>query len=673
MLKWIDSCQKKNGDGYVGGIPGGRAMWQQIANGQIKAGSFSLNDKWVPLYNIHKLYSGLVDAYQVAGIKKVKDVLIKLSDWCLKLTSNLSDAQIQDILRSEHGGINEVFANVSAITGDKKYLELARRFSHRIILNPLLQHKDVLTGMHANTQIPKVIGFERIAEVSGDAAWANAARFFWETVVDHRTVSIGGNSVREHFHPANDFSSMIETREGPETCNSYNMLKLTKHLFLSDPSEKYMAYYERTLFNHILSSQHPGGGFVYFTPMRPRHYRVYSQPQEDFWCCVGSGLENHGKYGELIYSHNDKDIFVNLFIPSMLNWKEKGISLVQNTKFPYEEISQIKLSLEKASAFAINFRYPSWVKPGQMRLYVNNKAVQVKQQPSSYVSVQRLWKTGDVVSITLPMQTKVEYLPDSSSWASFVHGPIVLAAATDTTGLVGLWGDGSRMGHIANGPLYPIEDAPLIVSDDKNFASALTPVKGEPLTYKASNIIYPQKYKDLKLVPFYTIHDTRYMIYWPVTTSANLAARQQSLHKSEETKLALEKQTVDQVAPGEQQPESDHNFKGENTESGVFNERHWRHATGWFSYDLKNSTNEGRKLRITYFGGDKNRIFDIYLNNTIYKTVTLDGSSGDKFVDVDYVIPEEFFKNSQGKVLNVKFVAHPGSVAGGVYYIRLLK
>ena len=466
---------------------------------------------------------------------------------------------------------------------------------------------------------------------------------------------------------------MIESKEGPETCNSYNMLKFTKHLFLSHPSANYIDYYERTLYNHILSSQHPDGGFVYFTPMRPGHYRVYSQPEEGFWCCVGSGLENHGKYGELIYAHNNKDIFVNLFIPSTLEWKEQGISLVQNTKFPFEELSQIKLKLEKPKKFSINFRYPSWVEKGKMKVLVNNVVEKINPTSNSYVIIERTWKSGDVVSITLPMETKAELLPDSSLWVSFVHGPIVLAAATDTADLVGLRADGSRMGHIANGPLYPIEDGPLIVSTKKDIASDIAPVKNKLLTFQATNVIYPDKYKRLQLVPFFQLHDTRYMIYWPVTTPEKLVARQQSSREDEGAKLALEKQTIDQVAPGEQQPESDHNFKGENTESGVFNDRHWRHASGWFSYDFKNPNKEGRKLRITYFGGDRNRTFDIYLNNILLKTVSLDGSAGDKFFDVDYPIPETLVKNSLDNVLIVKFVAHQASVAGGIYYIRLLK
>lgn len=670
MIGWLDKCQQKNGDGYVGGVPGGKAMWQQIANGNINAGTFSLNEKWVPLYNIHKLFAGLVDAYTIAGNQQAKVILVKLSDWLVGITANLSDDQIQKMLVSEHGGMNEAFADVAAITGDEKYIKLAKRLSHRKILDPLLQQKDELTGIHANTQIPKVIGFMRVAEIDGDKSWADAADFFWKTVTEHRTIAIGGNSVREHFNPTNNFTSMLESKEGPETCNSYNMLKLTKHLFLSHPDAAYMDYYERTLYNHILSSQHPDGGFVYFTPIRPMHYRVYSQPQLSFWCCVGSGLENHGKYGELIYAHNQKDVFVNLFIPSILQWKEKGMVLEQNNTFPYSEKTAIKLTLKSPLQFAVNFRYPSWVNPGMLKATVNNQPVNLQPGANGYVSVDRKWKSGDRLTITMPMETKAEFLPDSSQWFAFVRGPLVLAAATDTTGLTGLRADDSRMGHIANGPLYPIGASPMIVSAKKNFTGALQAVKDKPFTFTAAGIIYPDQYKQLQLVPFYTIHDTRYMLYWPYATPAQLETRKQSLHLNEASRLALESITVDQVAPGEQQPESDHNFKAKNTESGVFNDRHWRHASGWFSYDLKNPKLEARQLRITYYGMDKGRFFDIYVNDILLKSVELDGTKGDKFFDVDYPLPAGL---ENEKLLNIKFVAKTGSIAGGIYYLRLLK
>lgn len=672
MLNGLEKCQQKNGNGYIGGVPGSKALWEEIAKGKIDAGSFSLNGKWVPWYNIHKVYAGLVDAYTLTGNEKAKKMLIQLSDWCLTLTANLSDKQIQEILRSEHGGMNEVFADVAAITGDKKYLTLAQKFSHKVILDPLLENKDVLNGMHANTQIPKVIGFMRVAEVSGDKNWSNAANFFWNTVVDNRTISIGGNSVREHFNPTADFSSMLESREGPETCNSYNMLKLSKHLFLADPSSKYMDYYERTTYNHILSSQHPDGGFVYFTPIRPRHYRVYSEAQHSFWCCVGSGLENHGKYGELIYAHDKENLYVNLFIPSTLNWKEKGITLTQNTKFPFEEQSSIKLTLKKAQQFAIKFRYPSWVEDGKMKIMVNNKDVIFTKDQNSYVSIDRKWKTGDLISIILPMQNKTEQLPDKSDWVSFLRGPIVLAAITDTTDLKGLIADESRMGHIASGAIYPIEDAPLLVSNNTNLASSLKTVENKPFTFSASDLIFQEKYKNLQLVPFFQIHDARYMIYWPYTTREKLPEIQKAMKDREEAQMKLEAITIDLVTAGEQQPESDHNFKGEKTDTGMFKERHYRNGKGFFSYDLKNNNLEARKLRITYFGTDKNRNFDIFVNDVLVASINLDGSEGNQFIDKTIELPAAIL-DGKPKILQVQFKAKPNSTITGIYEVRLLR
>src|SRR5476651_2393126 len=333
MVSELGRCQDNNKNGYVGGVPGGMHMWALV-----KTGDFSeFNRKWVPWYNLHKLFAGLRDCYLLAGSEQAKNEFLRLADWTNDETSGLSDKQMQSMLNMEHGGMDEVLADAYALTGDKKYLALAERFCHKQILDPLEHHIDNLTGLHANTQIPKVIGFERIAELSNDNKNASAASFFWQTVVNNRTISIGGNSVKEHFNPAGNFESMVESEQGPETCNSNNMLKLSKMLFLDEGKPEYIDFYERLLYNHILSSQHPvTGGFVYFTPIHPQHYRVYSTADESFWCCVGTGLENHGKYGELIYSRKNNNIYVNLFIPSVLQWKQNGIKLTQQNKFPEE-------------------------------------------------------------------------------------------------------------------------------------------------------------------------------------------------------------------------------------------------------------------------------------------------------------------------------------------------
>ncbi|MXN89876.1 glycosyl hydrolase [Flavobacterium sp. Sd200] len=663
MIDEWELCQNAAGDGYIGGVPKGRIFWKNISEGKVEA----MDGQWVPFYNIHKVYAGLVDAYIVAGNQKAKGMLAKYCDWLYNLTANLSDDQLQVILKMEHGGMNESLAQAYEITGDKKYLTLAKRFSHRAILNPLLHGKDSLTGLHANTQIPKVIGFMEVAKNENNAEWAGAAEYFWNTVVHNRSVSFGGNSVREHFNPAEDFTSVIEDREGPESCNSYNMLKLTKQLFLANPQREYMDYYERTLYNHILSTQKPGGGFVYFTPIRPRHYRVYSQPQMGMWCCVGSGMENHGKYGEMIYAHGDKDVYVNLFIPSTLTWADKGLILEQTNTFPYEESTHIKLSLKKSAKFSLSLRYPSWVTKDGLQVLVNGKKEPKMLLEGGYIILNRKWKNSDVVTLILPMETKAEQLPDKSQFVSFIHGPIVLAAATETTDMFGLMADDSRMGHIAHGPLYPMNDAPLIVSNNKDLAPLVK--ETDNFTFSVGDATYQDKYKNLKLVPFYTLHDTRYVLYFPFTTPDGLEKMQADIKAKEEKALALDAITVDKVTAGEQQPESDHGYKFERSDVGIYKDRHYRNARGWFSYDLKNTTAQAKKLRATYTY-NKNTNFDVLVNDKLIATLNPIDTKEGQFTEVDYELPKEL---QTAKVLKVKFVAKDKSRTANVYDVRILK
>lgn len=311
---------------------------------------------------------------------------------------------------------------------------------------------------------------------------------------------------------------MMTSNQGPETCNTYNMLRLTKGLFLDDPDAGYLNYFERALYNHILSSKHPKGGYVYFTPMRPQHYRVFSQPHTSFWCCVGSGMENHAKYGEMIYLHNEKDVFVNFFIPSVLHWADKGVTLTQQTTFPYEESTSITVNLDSPEKFALNIRIPEWVTRDGFSVSVNGREQQIRNHSGIYTTISRRWSDSDVITVTLPMQTSVEYLPDGSSWASIVHGPVVLAAITGHDDLDGLFADDSRMGHEAQGKYYPIETSPVIVSRDKDFSSAVEPCCDRPLAFSIQKILGSPEGEttDLTLIPFYEIHEARYMIYWPV-------------------------------------------------------------------------------------------------------------------------------------------------------------
>ncbi len=671
MIEKLGECQEKAGNGYLCGVPGGREMWNEIAKGHIDAATFSLNHKWVPLYNIHKIFAGLRDAYIFTGNKKALDELIQLSDWFLSITEHLSDEQLQQMLISEHGGMNEVFVDVYSLSGNQKYLTFAKRFSDNSILNPLITKNINLPGMHANTQIPKVIGFKRYADEAQDTAWNNASKYFWDIVVNQMSVSIGGNSVREHFHSPNDFSSMIESEQGPETCNTYNMLKLTKQFYFSDNNPDYINFYERALYNHILSSQHNHHtGFVYFTPMRPQHYRVYSTVQNCFWCCVGSGLENHSKYGEMIYAHDNNDVYVNLFIPSTLNWSEKGLNLTMETKFPYSETINIKVNQSK-DPIKLNIRIPEWTNEKDITVTKNNEIIK-HNIVNGYIRIKGHLKSEDRISIQLPMHISIEYLPDHSNYASIKYGPVVLAAKTSTKDLDGLFADDSRMGHVAQGKMYPLDKAPHIITDYKDFTDIITPVDKTQLKF-TFNV---EGLDSLILQPFYEVHEARYMLYWPVYTQQEFDEKMEAIAKAEKAKLALEAQTIDQIGPGEQQPESDHFFNGEHTNNGIHKNNFWRDASGWFSYILKDKKNEAKELQIMYYGldgGGTPRQFDILLNNQILTTVTLKGDKGDAFFTVNYKIPASISEQTKNGKMPLKFVAHENSVAGGIYYIRLLR
>ena len=668
----LKRAQQANGDGYVGGIPGGRQAWRDIAAGKLEADNFSVNGKWVPWYNLHKVYAGLRDAWRYAGNDEARAMLVQLSDWALGLTSRLSEQQMQQMLRSEHGGMNEIFADVAQMTGERKYMDLALRFSHQAILEPLAKGEDKLTGLHANTQIPKVIGFKRIADLTRREDLDNAAKFFWQTVVEHRTVAIGGNSVREHFHDQKDFGPMINDVEGPETCNTYNMLKLTQMLFQSEQKGGYGDYYERALYNHILSSQRPGGGFVYFTPMRPNHYRVYSQVDQGMWCCVGSGIESHAKYGEFIYAHEGDALFVNLFIPSTLNWRERGIKLTQSTHFP--DADTTRLTVDEGGKFTMKIRYPSWVAAGRMQVKVNGKAVKVEGRPGSYVSIQRYWKKGDRVDVQLPMTTRLEQMPDKSNYYAVLHGPVVLAAKTRLFAdeKLDFLADDSRMGHIANGQVCPLEAAPMFVSDSKDFIRRFKPVKGKPLTFTAPGLVHGADGAKTEFVPFFRLHESRYTMYWQHSTPDGLAQLQAANAAREAERLALDARTIDQVAPGEQQPESDHFFKGEGSEAGINNGRHWRHAAKWFSYELNDPKHEAKALRLSFAKADAGRQFDILVNGRLLSSLTLKRDAEEEIYTMDIPIPDAMRRDAQGK-LSVRFVARPGSVAGGLYGLRLLR
>ena len=648
MLSELERCQEKNGNGYVGGVPNGKVFWDRIHNGDIDGSGFGLNNTWVPIYNIHKLFAGLNDAYHYTGSEKAKDILIKLGDWFIELIRPLSDEQIEKILKTEHGGINESFADLYIITKNKKYLQTAEKISHKAFLNPLLKKEDKLTGLHANTQIPKVIGFEKIATLSANKEWSDAVQFFWENVTQKRSVAFGGNSVAEHFNPIDDFSGMLKSNQGPETCNSYNMERLSKALFLDKNDVSYLDFYERTLYNHILSSQHPEkGGFVYFTPIRPNHYRVYSQPETSMWCCIGSGLENHTKYGELIYSHSDNDVFVNLFIPSTLNWQEKGIQLEQTTKFPYDNNTELVVKLKNSKNFALNIRYPKWAE--NFEILVNGKAQKIESKPSAYVAISRKWKSGDKITIKFKTATHLESLPDGSNWSAFVNGPIVLAAKTSTEGLDGLFADNSRMGHATRGKYIPLDKAYALVGEKSAYVSKLKELGNMRFSLDS-----------LELEPFFEVHDARYQMYFQTYSEEEFKEKQALLKQQEIDAMAVEAKTVDKINCGEQQPEVDHLYKGEKSNSGYDDGKFWRSTRSYISYQMQNKNNQGKFLDISVLDDFKINKIDILINEKSADIVSVEK----KMIRINI---------DKLEVVDVKITAKEGNSSPRFYQLRIVK
>ena len=678
MLNELHRAQQAVGTGFIGGTPGSLQLWKDIKAGNIRAGGFDLNGKWVPLYNIHKTYAGLRDAYLYAGSDLARQMLVDFTDWMIDITSDLSDEQIQDMLRSEHGGLNETFADVAEITGDKKYLELARRFSHKFILDPLIKEEDKLTGMHANTQIPKVIGYKRIAELSQDdknwnhaAEWDHAARFFWNTVVNHRSVCIGGNSVREHFHPSDNFTSMLNDVQGPETCNTYNMLRLTKMLYQDSPETNFADYYERALYNHILASQEPEkGGFVYFTPMRPGHYRVYSQPETSMWCCVGSGLENHTKYGEFIYAHQKDTLYVNLFIPSQLTWKEKGVTLTQETHFPDD--GKVTLRIDKApkKGITLKIRQPQWTghsKEYNVKINGKNEA-SIVEENSNYLTLHRKWKKGDVITFNLPMKVSLEQIPDKKDYCAFLYGPIVLAASTGTGHLDGLYADDSRGGHIAHGKQIPLQEVPMLIGNPESIRNSLHKKDDNQLIFTFDGNVYPAQNKTLELIPFFRLHNARYAIYFRQANEEQFKIIQKEMATAERKATELANQTVDLIFPGEQQPESDHGIQYEQAETGTNKDRHFRRAKGWFSYNLKVKEEAGR-IRITIQKNDRNKVAILLNNNKLAVNPTISEADKDGFITLSWLLPQKLKSGS----CPIRFTPDGTEWTPAIYEVRLLK
>ena len=522
----LSACQKACGTGILCAFPESKQIFAELAGGQIKSDHlFNLNGGYVPLYVSHKVMAGLRDAWLRVGNRDARDVLVRMADWLGTVVQDLTGAQIREMLETEHGGIMEVVADVYAITRDTRYLALAKRLNHQSLFEPMAQGKDVLTGLHANAQIPKVIGMERIYQLTGDPAFGKAARFFWGDVVHTRSFVIGGHGENEFFFAPDAFPTKgVTSTTGPETCNTYNMVKLSRRLGLVQPSGAITDFIERALYNHILASQEPDrGGFVYFTSMRPGHYRTYSSDTEDFWCCTDTGMENHAKYGEFIYAYSGDRLMVDLLIPSELDWAAQGIKLRLETRFPEDGKATLTVWAKEPRKLAIAIRCPGWLEPGAMKLAVNASPQALESRPGSYAVVGRTWQTGDRIEVEWPLAVRTELLPRSQEWISVLWGPIVLAGELGTAGLEGL--DFSRTHNYVATQELPLERAPVFIGNAKDVVAKVRPLDDRPLTFRTAGLALPT---DVSLAPFYRLHRQRYAVYWRLTDRATYNAERRN-------------------------------------------------------------------------------------------------------------------------------------------------
>jgi DUF1680 family protein len=646
-------CQAARRTGYVGAIPREDSVWMEVAAGRIRSRGFDLNGAWSPWYTVHKVMAGLLDAYLYCDNAKAVQVEKGMADWTGTVVNHLNDSLLQKMLACEYGGMNEVLVNTYAITGDKKYLDLSYRFHDRRILDSLSLGMDDLTGKHSNTQIPKAIGCARRYELTGDEKDSTIAAFFWKTVVNDHSYATGGNSNYEYLgapRKLNDYLSDNTT----ETCNTYNMLKLTRHLFTWHPEARLMDYYEKALYNHILSSQnHEDGMMCYFVPLRMGTRKEYSDPFNTFTCCVGSGMENHVKYGESIYFRGkDGGLYVNLFISSRLNWKEKGVTIEQSGQLPAHDTVLLTVGAAKPVTFTMRIRRPSWVRAG-MKVVINGRPEQhITVGADGYMAITRRWSDHDKVRITLPESFYTESLPDNADRVALFYGPVLLA------------------GVFGNTEPDPLKGVPVLVTSETDPNKW---IKKEGLVFHTSNVGQPG---DVELIPFNRTKNEYYSVYWDRFTPQGWAVRQDQYREEIRRRQELEDRTIDRLRLGEMQPERDHSFTGEDLQTGEEHGQKWRSSEngGSFSFTMKVDPAVSNTLICSYWGSDhRGRIFNIQVDGQTIATQDLNGFKESRFYEIKYPVPQELVKGKN--TVTVKFSAGSANNSVGPVYgtIRMVK
>lgn len=495
----LRACQVAGKTGLLTAFPEGNALMDSVLAGKRYSG--------VPWYTLHKVYAGLRDASLYTKNPVALGVLVRYSDWAVAATASLTDAQFQKMLDEEHGGMNEVLADVYEMTGDARYLALAARFCHRSILDPLARSRDYLDGLHANTQIPKIIGFNRLYWQTGQKEYLASSAFFWRTVVNTRSFVNGNHGDGEHFFPVAEFDRHVFSAKTSETCCDYNMLKLTRMLFQLDPSAHYADFYERALYNDILASQDPDTGMVtYFQGNRPGYMKLYCTPVDSFWCCTGTGMENHAKYNDSIYFKSADALYVNLFIPSVVRL-QKGATLTQTNRFPEQSQTKLQWKTEQPLQTTLKLRHPAWCQTATVR--INGKLAIESEQPGSYIELNRVWRDGDTVELDLPMELRAVPLPGAENIVAFLYGPIVLAGDLGSEGIApgaDLNVNERNYGSLLGAPFT----TPTLTGDAATLVRSATPAD-DPMSF---HLPASGNATQVKLVPYYKIAHRRYATYW---------------------------------------------------------------------------------------------------------------------------------------------------------------
>ncbi len=666
QLKEVQDAQK---DGYIGALMDGQGVdgkirFQDLSKGIIRSGGFDLNGLWSPWYVEHKIFAGLRDAYRYTGNRTALDVEIKFAAWADGILKPLDDAQIQKMLATEFGGMNEVLADLYADTGDARWLALSGKFEHRAIVDPLADHMDILAGKHGNTNVPKLYGSLMRYVYTGDQTDEKAADFFFDQVSMHHTYATGGHGKNEYFGPPDKLSEYVDGRTD-ETCDVYNMIKFARESFSIEPDIRYADFHERALFNHILASQDPDDGRVcYMVPVGRGVQHEYQDPFQDFTCCVGSAMESHALHAFGIYYEFGDKLWVNLYAPSTANWKSEGVKFEMTTDLPIGDSASLKFTPSSSKKFTLELRRPFWAGEG-FSVKVNGHEVKNLPAADSYVEIDRTWKKGDTVSVVLPKTLRTEPLADNSSRMALMWGPLVLAG---DLGPERNWEEERKARRAGNVTEQP---APVFVPKDQSVDKWLKPVAGKPATFRTSDVGLTT---DINFVPFYQLPRRRYAVYWDVFTPAEWQKQSEAYQAEQEKQKKLEAATIAFAQPGQMQSERDINQQGEDTTPIQVAGRYGRRGSKWFSFDLPVDPSTPMAMVVTYNTQGRARSFNVLVDGTKVGEQTMERTSPEqepRFFDVEYALPADLIAGKQK--VTVRFEATNGNDISAVFGIRMVR